>query len=156
MKNGYDHQSVMSAKRCTNTMWQSFAAIGRETAEISRWIKKKQQQNIRACALRYGNGRPSATWELNRDWKQNTCKIYSADLVGMVQHEHDEYFQSKNGEALHCVAPALKEWGGTCLRTSMESSPMTSRRFRNVEVLRCGVIGIIIRGIGVSKQAFSS
>jgi len=43
-------------------MWQSFAAIGLETAEISRWIKKekkrkKQQQNIRA-ALRYRNGRP--------------------------------------------------------------------------------------------------
>jgi len=39
----------------------------------------------------------SATRELNRDWKRNK---YSAGLVGIVQYEHDEYFQSKkNGEA---------------------------------------------------------
>ena len=52
----------------------------------------------------------SATRELNRDWKRNKCKIYSADRVGMVQYEHDEYIQStKWGGTPHCVPPALKK-----------------------------------------------
>jgi len=38
------------------------------------------------------------------------CKIYSADLMGMVLYEHDEYFQSKKwGGTLRCMPPALKK-----------------------------------------------
>jgi len=46
-------------------MWLSFAAIGQETEEISRWIKnrKKQQQNIRATVALSQRGGP------NKDFK---------------------------------------------------------------------------------------
>ena len=40
-------------------MWQGFAAIGRETAEISRWIEKEKKAKHKGrVALRYRNGRP--------------------------------------------------------------------------------------------------
>jgi len=64
-------------------MWQSFAAIGRETAEISRWIKKKekkkQQQNIMAArALRYRNGRPQGP---SMGGPNNRDSVYGAVII---------------------------------------------------------------------------
>jgi len=42
-------------------MWQSFAAIGRETAEISRWIKKEKKEKKETAAKHKGRGYVNAT-----------------------------------------------------------------------------------------------
>jgi len=86
----------------------------RDRGDLALNKRKKQQQNkgLRvALSQRAALIMPvSATRELIHDFKRNTCKIYSADLVGMAQYEHDEYFQSKKwGDTLHCVPPALKK-----------------------------------------------
>jgi len=78
-------------------------------------------------------------------------------MLSIIMGIKNIFIPKKRGGTLHCMPPALKKWGGTCLRASMESPPMLlGKSYVSTTSSNDVKICTVVSGIPINSQIFSN